>query len=82
MPSKPANCDTPGTSKVDDWTTDCDSNNIDQNNRTRGKLEQLRLVMGERRERRKQRKQKVQPYTIPIPVSVAPEATASDTVSA
>lgn len=84
--SKPAICDnTPGTSKSnDDWTTDCD-NNIDQNNRTRGKLEQLRLVMGERRERRKQRKQKVQPYTIPIPVSVAPpvELTgASDTVSA
>lgn len=35
----------------------------DQNLRTRGKLEQLRLVMGERRERRRQRKQK--PYSLP-----------------
>lgn len=35
----------------------------DQNLRTRGKLEQLRLVMGERRERRRQRKQK--PYRLP-----------------
>lgn len=68
----------PGTSKH--WTTDCD-NNVDQNTRTRGKLEQLRLVMGERRERRKQRKQKVQPYSLPIPVNVAEGAT-SDTVSA
>lgn len=80
MPSKPPICDTPGTSK-DDWTTDCDSN-IDQNSRTRGKLEQLRLVMGERRERRKQRKQKVQPYSIPIPMSVAAEASVSDTIIA
>lgn len=37
----------------------------DQNLRTRGKLEQLRLVMGERRERRRQRKQK--PYSLPPP---------------
>lgn len=81
VPSKPLNCDTPGTSKADHWTTDCD-NNVDQNSRTRGKLEQLRLVMGERRERRKQRKQKVQPYTLPIPLSVAPEANASDTITA
>lgn len=35
----------------------------DQNLRTRGKLEHLRLVMGERRERRRQRKQK--PYSLP-----------------
>ncbi|CAH1990520.1 unnamed protein product [Acanthoscelides obtectus] len=35
----------------------------DQNSRTRGKLEHLRLVMGERRERRRQRKQK--PYSLP-----------------
>ncbi|CAG9819107.1 unnamed protein product [Phaedon cochleariae] len=35
----------------------------DQNVRTRGKLEHLRLVMGERRERRRQRKQK--PYSMP-----------------
>ncbi|XP_045474810.1 midnolin homolog isoform X1 [Harmonia axyridis] len=37
--------------------------NEDQNSRTRGKLEQLRLVMGEKRERRRQRKQK--PYSLP-----------------
>ncbi|CAG9856314.1 unnamed protein product [Phyllotreta striolata] len=37
--------------------------NEDQNLRTRGKLEHLRLVMGERRERRRQRKQK--PYSLP-----------------
>lgn len=59
-----------------------DDSSDDQNSRTRGKLEQLRLVMGERRERRKQRKQKVQPYSLPIPVSVAAEAPPSDTVSA
>lgn len=41
-------------------TTAC---NEDQNLRTRGKLEHLRLVMGERRERRRQRKQK--PYSLP-----------------
>lgn len=74
---------TPG--KSDDWTmndsSQCDSD-IEQNSRTRGKLEQLRLVMGERRERRKQRKQKLQPYSIPIPVSVAAEPTQPDTVSA
>lgn len=35
----------------------------DQNLKTRGKLEHLRLVMGERRERRRQRKQK--PYSLP-----------------
>ncbi|XP_022905377.1 midnolin-A [Onthophagus taurus] len=35
----------------------------DQNLRTRGKLEHLRLVMGERRARRRQRKQK--PYSLP-----------------
>ncbi|XP_018336365.1 midnolin homolog [Agrilus planipennis] len=45
----------------------------DQNLRTRGKLEQLRLVMGERRERRRQRKQK--PYSLP-------QTTDSDTVTA
>lgn len=42
-------------------TFDFESN--DQNLRTRGKLEHLRLVMGERKERRRQRKQK--PYTLP-----------------
>lgn len=41
-------------------TTSCSE---DQNLRTRGKLEHLRLVMGERRERRRQRKQK--PYSLP-----------------
>ncbi|KAG5898782.1 hypothetical protein JTB14_010992 [Gonioctena quinquepunctata] len=39
------------------------SSSEDQNLRTRGKLEHLRLVMGERRERRRQRKQK--PYSLP-----------------
>lgn len=72
--------DSVGTSSaVTQWD---DSSSDDQNTRTRGKLEQLRLVMGERRERRKQRKQKVQPYSLPIPVSVAAETPPSDTVSA
>ncbi|KAK9873153.1 hypothetical protein WA026_021386 [Henosepilachna vigintioctopunctata] len=47
----------------DEPATSSDSGNDDQNSRTRGKLEQLRLVMGERRERRRQRKQK--PYSLP-----------------
>lgn len=47
--------------------------NEDQNLRTRGKLEQLRLVMDERRERRRQRKQK--PYSLP-------QANDADTVTA
>lgn len=46
----------------------------DQNLITRGKLEHLRLVMGERRERRRQRKQK--PYSLP------PAASDTDTVTA
>lgn len=45
----------------------------DQNSVTRNKLDQLRLVMGERRERRRQRKAK--PYTLP-------QQTDSDTVTA
>lgn len=83
--SKSADCDNANTStsKEGEWNSSdivYDTTMIDQNSRTRGKLEQLRLVMGERRERRKQRKQKVQPYS--IPVSVTAEASASDTVSA
>ncbi|KAJ8945108.1 hypothetical protein NQ318_001573 [Aromia moschata] len=46
-----------------DEPTASTSCNEDQNLRTRGKLEHLRLVMGERRERRRQRKQK--PYSLP-----------------
>ncbi|KAL3270244.1 hypothetical protein HHI36_009300 [Cryptolaemus montrouzieri] len=53
-------------------TVSHESGNEDQNSRTRGKLEHLRLVMGERRERRRQRKQK--PYSLP--------SSDSDTVTA
>lgn len=52
--------------------------NAEQNSRTRDKIEQLRLVMGERRERRRLRKQKIQPYTIPT----AETQTSTDAVSA
>ena len=58
------------TSEGESTTSNC---NEDQNLRTRGKLEQLRLVMDERRERRRQRKQK--PYSLP-------QANDADTVTA
>ncbi|XP_019876634.1 midnolin homolog isoform X3 [Aethina tumida] len=50
------------------------SSSDDHTQRTRGKLEQLRLVMGQKRERRRQRKQK--PYALPTPQAD------SDTVTA
>lgn len=53
----PPTTETPGEPEV---SKSCSE---DQNLRTRGKLEHLRLVMGERRERRRQRKQK--PYSLP-----------------
>lgn len=52
--------------------------NAEQNSRTRDKIEQLRLVMGERRERRRLRKEKIQPYTIPSEA----QSTTADAVSA
>lgn len=52
----------PAPEQQDEPTTST-SCSEDQNLRTRGKLEHLRLVMGERRERRRQRKQK--PYSLP-----------------
>ncbi|XP_018574057.1 midnolin homolog [Anoplophora glabripennis] len=51
------------TPEQQDEPTASTSCSEDQNLRTRGKLEHLRLVMGERRERRRQRKQK--PYSLP-----------------
>ncbi|XP_065155644.1 midnolin homolog isoform X3 [Atheta coriaria] len=52
-----------GSAQEDEPTAASASCSEDQNLRTRGKLEQLRLVMGERRERRRQRRQK--PYALP-----------------
>lgn len=55
--------ETVSTPEPEDGEPISSSCNEDQNLRTRGKLEHLRLVMGERRERRRQRKQK--PYSLP-----------------
>lgn len=71
--SEPSCSSTPCCSSSSCYASSLSDDDHQQNSVTRNKLDQLRLVMGERRERRRQRKQK--PYSMP-------QQSDSDTVTA